>query len=209
MQSLRCLRPVGRTYLYSSGRPPIRIPLTAARRPRPLSLRPGGPVASFAPRAPQQLPCGGSGARPFAQTAGRRYNPNKWHHPHDDPAYKLAQAKPLVEVSRLRRVARSPRTGVVVLVAVASAFAFYFSNIETVPVSGRRRFNCMSERYVEEVSMQQFRRIIWQVERQGGNFLPEWDPRVRLVRRVMTRLIPFSGMEGAEWEVRVINDNGT
>ena len=109
----------------------------------------------------------------------------------------------------MRRVARSPRTGAVALVAAAAAFAFYFSNIQTVPVSGRRRFNCFSGGFVEAVGEQQVRRVIWEVEHQGGSFLPEWDPRVRMVRRVMARLIPVSGMEDANWEIRVIDDNRT
>ena len=106
----------------------------------------------------------------------------------------------------MQRVARSPRTGMVALVAIAAAFAFYFSNIQTVPVSGRRRFNCFSKNFVEAVAEQQVRRVIWEVEHQGGRFLPAWDPRVRMVGRVMERLIPVSGMEDAQWEIRVIDD---
>lgn len=94
----------------------------------------------------------------------------------------------------------------VALVAIAAAFAFYFSNIQTVPVSGRRRFNCFSKNFVEAVAEQQVRRVIWEVEHQGGRFLPAWDPRVRMVGRVMERLIPVSGMEDAQWEIRVIDD---
>ena len=91
------------------------------------------------------------------------------------------------------RVVKSPRTHTIAAVAVAAAFIFYFSNIQTVPVSGRRRFNCYSEKFVEEVSEQQVKRIIYEVESQGGKFLSDWDPRTRMVKRVMARLIPVSG----------------
>lgn len=92
------------------------------------------------------------------------------------------------------------------VIAVAAAVLFYFSNMQTVPVSGRRRFNCFSESFVEAVAQQQVKRIVWEVEHQGGRFLGDWDPRTRMVKRVMARLIPVSGMEDAEWEVRVIDD---
>ncbi len=101
----------------------------------------------------------------------------------------------------------SPRTHTVVAIAVVGALVFYFSNVEIVPVSGRRRFNCFSEETVREVAELQHHHILAELEAQGGRFLSEWDPRTRMVRRVMKRLIPVSGMEG-EWEVRVIDDPG-
>ncbi|RYO97608.1 hypothetical protein DL764_007282 [Monosporascus ibericus] len=148
-------------------------------------------------------------SRPFSQTTRRVFNPNKWHHPHEDPHYKLSQAKPLITTPRMKRFAKSPSTHAVAAAAIAAAFVFYFSNIQTVPVSGRRRFNCFGEDTVAAVADQQAKRIVWEVERQGGRFLGDWDPRTRLVKRVMARLIPVSGMEDAEWEVRVIDDPHT
>jgi metalloendopeptidase OMA1, mitochondrial len=104
---------------------------------------------------------------------------------------------------------RAPSTHAVVAFAVIGAIVFYFSNVQTVPVSGRRRFNCFSEESVEAVGEQQAMHIIWEVERHGGRFLGEWDPRTAMVKRVMERLIPVSGMENANWEVRVIDDPRT
>lgn len=40
-----------------------------------------------------------------------------------------------------------------------------------------------------------------------GRFLPDYDPRVRQVQRVLDRLIPFAekaGLTGVHWEVHVI-----
>lgn len=102
-------------------------------------------------------------------------------------------------------------------------------------MSGRRRFNCFSDEAVAALSAEQVRRIEYEVERAGGRFLPDWDPRVRLVKRVMQRLIPASGSgelptdaagetmwgDGSggrgtkssksevDWEVRVIDDPHT
>jgi len=93
-----------------------------------------------------------------------------------------------------------------VVAAVAAAVVFYFANIEVVPVSGRRRFNCFSASSLRRVADMQYEHTIEEVEAQGGRFLPEWDDRTRMVERVMARLIPVSGLEGQDWEVRVIDD---
>ncbi|RYO92325.1 hypothetical protein DL766_001920 [Monosporascus sp. MC13-8B] len=191
MQSLRSLRPICRPNIYREARL-----IRSSARSSSSRLLP-----AFQHNSRQ--------SRPFSQTPRRVFNPNKWHHPHDDPHYKLSQAKPLITTPRLKRFAKSPSTHAVAAAAVAAAFVFYFSNIQTVPVSGRRRFNCFGEDTVAAVADQQAKRIVWEVERQGGRFLGDWDPRTRLVKRVMARLIPVSGMEDAEWEVRVIDDPHT
>lgn len=41
-----------------------------------------------------------------------------------------------------------------------------------------------------------------------GKFLPDWDPRVVKVKKVLDRLLPFAtseGLEGVDWEVHVID----
>jgi predicted Zn-dependent protease len=55
----------------------------------------------------------------------------------------------------------------------------------------------------------EYKRLLWDLERNGVRILPEWDPRTVRVRRVMERLIPFSGLveeEGEKWEVYVVDD---
>ncbi|KAI8288888.1 hypothetical protein K4K59_006644 [Colletotrichum sp. SAR11_240] len=112
---------------------------------------------------------------------------------------------------RFRRAATS--RGTVGTGVIAGSFLaaclFYFYNLQTVPVSGRKRFNIFPEDYVKDISAEQVRRIIHEVESQGGRFLPSWDPRARMVKRVMERLIPVSGMEDLQWEIRVIDDPST
>ncbi|KAH6625581.1 peptidase family M48-domain-containing protein [Boeremia exigua] len=83
----------------------------------------------------------------------------------------------------------------------------YVLNLETVPVSGRRRFNfiptkmeaALGESTVAEIKQQY-----------AGRFLDDADPRSRLVKRVLERLLPFAFKEGdglaeMEWEVHVID----
>lgn len=149
--------------------------------------------------------------RPFSSTAPR---PNNWRdprhqHQHHDPADQLRRAKPLFTPAGLSRFIRSPSLHTVIVLSFGSAVAFYFWNLETVPVSGRRRFNCYSEAKVNATGAAQAKRIEYEVERAGRRFLSDLDPRTRLVQRVMRRLIPVSGMdgiEGTEWEVRVIDE---
>ncbi|KAF6845219.1 peptidase family M48 protein [Colletotrichum musicola] len=122
---------------------------------------------------------------------------------------RIRSAKPLFTDAGLWRLAKSRGTHSVIVAAFLAAVAFYFYNVQTVPVSGRRRFNCYSEEYVAVVSNEQVKRVIQEVESQGGRFLPSSDPRSQMVARVMRRLIPVSGLEGQEWEVRVIDDPHT
>lgn len=188
MQSHRFLRP-----LWSS--------ITIRVSP-PLAASASTPSLRFVPRL-----------RPFSQT----HHPRKdWPRPprttrnyNVDPRRRLSEAKPLITSHGLRRFVRSPSLHTVVVISVLGAVAFYFSNIQTVPVSGRRRFNCFSEESVEAASEAQVKRIIYDVERSGGRFLDDWDPRMAMVKRVMKRLIPVSGMEDANWEITVIDDPRT
>lgn len=168
--------------------------------------------------------------------------------PPGSEAYKrLREAQPLFVASKnggtdrsrsSRRRFRLPRIRTIVLSSVAAATAFFWYHLETVPVSGRRRFNFYPEHFIAKISSWQARALEQEIESKGGRFLPESDPRTRLVKRVMARLIPVSGggklvdhtlpqdgngergresaTEGAhsnadevQWEVRVIDDPTT
>ena len=80
---------------------------------------------------------------------------------------------------------------------------FYFSNLERVPVSGRRRFNCISPAQEAALAQDGFRQIMRQF---GNQVLPPDHPYSRLVNRVVARLLPVSGVQDQQWEVRVIDD---
>jgi hypothetical protein len=83
----------------------------------------------------------------------------------------------------------------------AAVAGFYTLNLETVPVSGRRRFNMISAEQEAAISKQQYGLIMQQYR---GQILPDHDKRTRAVRRVMERLIPSSGLTGLDWEVHVV-----
>lgn len=72
-------------------------------------------------------------------------------------------------------------------------------------MSGRRRFNCYSDASVEAEGQRMYQMVM---QESRGAILPDWDPRVRMVNRVMSRLIPASGLEHVDWEVHVISSPG-
>lgn len=79
----------------------------------------------------------------------------------------------------------------------------YISNLETVPVSGRRRFNIISERVDENLAEQIKRETLAEYR---NRVLSPWDKRHLMVERVLERLIPASGLPNKSWEVHVIDD---
>ena len=84
----------------------------------------------------------------------------------------------------------------------AAAGGFYVYNLETVPVSGRRRFNVISPETETELAKEQYSLLMQEFK---GKILSGRDPRVITVKRVLERLIPASGMTGQNWEVHVID----
>ncbi|KAM0254026.1 hypothetical protein ACHAP5_000012 [Fusarium lateritium] len=133
-------------------------------------------------------------------------------HSEQDVQERLQAARPLVPHTAARRFTQagsSRNSRLTVIATVLAAIGFYFYNSQTVPVTGRRRFNFLSDSMVARAHSKAAAQIIEQVRAQGGHFLSEWDPRTILVRRVMKRLIPVSGMTDLNWEIFVIADSRT
>lgn len=80
--------------------------------------------------------------------------------------------------------------------------AVYVANLETVPVSGRRRFNIISAEQEAQLAQQQYEVMMQEF---GPRILPGYDSRVRQVRKVLSRLIPVSGLEDLDWQVHVVD----
>lgn len=95
------------------------------------------------------------------------------------------------------------RTGVIC--AGGAGGVFYITNLEVVPGSGRRRFNCISPETERGLAKSSLAAILREHQ---GDILPEWAPETRMVNRVLERLIPNSGVQdGDQWEVRVVRDS--
>jgi len=90
---------------------------------------------------------------------------------------------------------------------VGGVGGLYFYNTETVPVSGRRRFNIISPAFEAQLGVQQYQQVLEQFR---GRILSDADPRTRQVKRVLERLIPNSGLPADfEWKVHVIDSEET
>jgi hypothetical protein len=80
----------------------------------------------------------------------------------------------------------------------------YLYNLEEVPVSGRRRFNIISPGMEEALGQSTVEQVRQEYK---GRILPDSDPRVRQVKRVLERLLPYAegeGLKDLQWEVTVI-----
>ncbi|GFF23618.1 probable T-complex protein 1 subunit theta [Aspergillus lentulus] len=81
----------------------------------------------------------------------------------------------------------------------------YTSNVETVEMTGRRRFNCVSSHQELKMGQQSYEEVLRSTR---GKILPENHPLAIMVNRVLRRLIPQAPIEGADWRVHVIKDDG-
>ncbi|KAM3543196.1 hypothetical protein ARSEF1564_003913 [Beauveria bassiana] len=111
----------------------------------------------------------------------------------------------------LRRTAREaasgPQSKAAVAAVMLAAVAFYVWNSQTVPLTGRTRFNFLSDEIAERMNPQPVESILRQVYDAGGVILSERDVRTQIVKNVMRRLIPVSGLADLKWEIYVIADD--
>jgi hypothetical protein len=135
---------------------------------------------------------------PFPSRQGHGYNPR--YRTKFDPD-TARHAKPLLTSEQIF----NQRTGIIAVVITGGSIIFYVTHLEDVPVSGRTRFICYSDKSVEEEGRLAYRHVMSDYRHA---ILPEYDARTRQVQRVMNRLIPASGMENVEWEVFVIDSPG-
>ena len=103
----------------------------------------------------------------------------------------------------LRDLYKSGYLPYVILVTLGTSGAVYYINLETVPVTGRKRFNVFGPDFENSISDQQFQNV---VNVYGRKILPPDHPYSQLARRVVSRLAPHSGLANQKWEVRVINE---
>ncbi|KXT03717.1 hypothetical protein AC578_5144 [Pseudocercospora eumusae] len=84
------------------------------------------------------------------------------------------------------------------------AATVYVYNLETVDVSGRRRFNIISPDMEKSMAEGQSEQVLQQY---GPMVMSERSKEHRQVQRVLRRLMPHSGLEGEQWEVHVIDSD--
>jgi hypothetical protein len=146
---------------------------------RPNALHPP-PILSKAPR-PILRHAPGPQRAPFSAGPGR-------------PSYRQNAA------SLLRRWAARPTFLYEVGGVSGAAGLFYYSNLETVPMSGRTRFNVLSPEYEREMGRSSYSAIIKEF---NGHILPGFAPEAQRVRRVLARLVEGLGKLDAEMSLAV------
>ncbi|EKD20914.1 uncharacterized protein L3040_005849 [Drepanopeziza brunnea f. sp. 'multigermtubi'] len=143
-----------------------------------------------------------SGFRRFPPPSPRRKPPHKIHYRYDEE--EARKSEPPFTPEQLRRAFRSPATRWMAIMAVGGGTIFYFSNLETVPATGRRRFNCSIDAMAEVAGALSYKVIMLL---NSHAILPAWDKRTELVNKVMTKLITASGLKHEDWEVHVIESD--
>ncbi|KAM3566618.1 hypothetical protein ARSEF4850_000371 [Beauveria asiatica] len=140
--------------------------------------------------------------------AGYRHGPRGYNDDDDAGGSSGAPPPPPPPLRRTAREAASgPQSKAAVAAVVLAAVAFYVWNSQTVPLTGRTRFNFLSDEIAERMNPQPVESILKQVYDAGGVILSERDMRTRIVKNVMRRLIPVSGLTDLKWEIYVIADD--
>ncbi|KAF4632036.1 hypothetical protein G7Y89_g6090 [Cudoniella acicularis] len=112
-------------------------------------------------------------------------------------------AKPLVTPQQIRNWVFSNNTKWIVITIAGGSVLLIVTNIEEVPVSGRKRFRCLSDAYVEAESNVAYKALLAEFSQQGL-ILPPGHRLVRKVHRVMERLIEAGDLRNVNWEIHVI-----
>lgn len=166
--------------------PAIRCTRTALI-PKP---RPKAPHRHYARRRLEQDP----------RDDGRRYQQYQ-----SNPQYtRFGRAQATVNLFRLWRARPTFKYELGGLGALGGAF--YVANLETVPVTERRRFNVVSEAQEAGMGDQMYQQVL---QEYGQKILPDHDVRAQKVQRVLQRLLPSAeemGMREKGWKVHVIED---
>ncbi|KAL9580405.1 MAG: hypothetical protein Q9212_004517 [Teloschistes hypoglaucus] len=97
----------------------------------------------------------------------------------------------------------SPPPYLLVAILGGGIAVFVGVHIEKVPVSGRYRFNCVSEEQEAQYGRMGYQQVM---QRYRGQLLKPSDPRHQMVGRVLKRLLPNAeGLKG-DWEFHIIDD---
>ena len=102
-----------------------------------------------------------------------------------------------------RRVAARPYFYYELAVAAALLGGFYYTNLEVVPVSERRRFNIISPEREKQQALLEYEEI---KRAYGRRIMPHNSKYYQTAKRVMDRLAPHAPVEGQHWEVTVVAD---
>lgn len=79
---------------------------------------------------------------------------------------------------------------------------YYFTHLESVPISGRTRMIDVSPETEMEMGLQAWEEVKAQF---GGHILPNSHPQVQLVKKIAQPIIKASGLTQLDWEFMVVD----
>lgn len=121
--------------------------------------------------------------------------------------YQQYQQPPPSMLQQASSAASSPQSKRFVTLVVLSAVAFYLLSSQQVPLTGRRRFNFLSEELVARMYPRATSDVMSMVYEQGSHVMPDDHPSTIVVKKVMRKLIPVSGLADWDWKIWVIADD--
>ncbi|KAF2215485.1 hypothetical protein CERZMDRAFT_110148 [Cercospora zeae-maydis SCOH1-5] len=127
---------------------------------------------------------------------------------HQFPRTHLTSQQALF-IHLLRRWAAQPTFYYQVALLSGGVAVFYIYNLETVSISGRKRFNIVSPAWEKWIGKQQYEQVLQEFASKG-KILSKNSREHVMVERVLRRLLPHCGMNGEgdeEWELHVIDDD--
>lgn len=192
-RSLAKPRPLvaSRPNLSSPSHPLRLLSYSACRRQHPPPPLPPPPEYDYDPSLDHRFP-----AR-FVREIKLLYQQAR-HHIGTRPLVRAQ--RPPIETARLQR------RRLLLASCVAALLLVGWFNLERAPVTGRWQLNMVSDHYFDAVLKSSAKKDQTPAVLQGtgAHIVPDSDPRVARVRRVVKCLLPVSGMGDRPWKVSVI-----
>ncbi|KAF9939115.1 hypothetical protein BGZ75_005585 [Mortierella antarctica] len=120
------------------------------------------------------------------------------------PEYKRFGQKPGQRGGRGLPIFYDRRYQVVGGVVSVGAGGYYLTHLETVPMTGRRRFMDVSTRQEEMMAKEAYKQVLHEYQ---NKILPQNHPYTLYVKRVAQRIIQAAGMQNLDWEFHVIHSD--
>ncbi|KAI8606657.1 peptidase family M48-domain-containing protein [Dissophora ornata] len=89
-------------------------------------------------------------------------------------------------------------------VVAVGAGGYYVTHLETVPMTGRRRFMDVTPQQEEMMAKEAYKQVMSEF---GHKMLPSNHPYTKYVERIAWRIIKAAGMENLDWEFHVIQSD--
>ncbi|KAG0201934.1 hypothetical protein BGX28_005399 [Mortierella sp. GBA30] len=155
----------------------------------------------------------------------RRNRPSPWDDliPRPQPSNKSVDINPISKLiirPQYKRFGQNPGQGgsgarglpifydkryqVVAGVVTAGAGGYYLTHLETVPMTGRRRFMDVSVKQEEMMAKEAYKQVMHEYR---NKILPQNHPYTLYVKQVAGRIVQAAGMQNLDWEFHVIHSD--